>query len=78
MPNLTETLDLAVEQAEEAFWQLYTPEAREAALSVAAARRQFHDPADYQGRGGAEPDITKAPPRTDVEFFAPREDDDES
>ncbi|KAI3627157.1 hypothetical protein CBS14141_001158 [Malassezia furfur] len=78
VPNLTETLDLAVEQAEEAFWQLYTPEAREAALSVAAARRQFHDPADYQGRGGAEPDITKAPPRTDVEFFAPREDDDES
>ena len=78
VPNLTETLDIAVEQAEEAFWQLYTPEAREAALSVATARRQFHDPADYQGRGGAEPDITKAPPRTDVEFFAPRENDDES
>ncbi|WFC94374.1 hypothetical protein MBRA1_001004 [Malassezia brasiliensis] len=78
VPNLTETLDLAVEQAEETFWKLYTPENREAALSVAAARRQFHDPAEYQGRGGAEPDITKAPPRTDVEFFAPREDDEGS
>ncbi|WFD01919.1 hypothetical protein MOBT1_000599 [Malassezia obtusa] len=76
IPNPAETLDLAVEQAEHAFWRLYTPAARDAALDAAAARRQHHDPAEYQGRGGAEPDLTRAPPHADVEFLAPRDEED--
>lgn len=73
--NLTETLDRAVEGAEHAFWQLFSPDARTAALDAAYGRKRYHDPADYQGRGGAEPELGRAPPKADVEFLAPEEDE---
>lgn len=71
-PNLAETLDEAVEQAERAFWALFPSDARKAAYDAAAARVQYHDAADYQGRGGVEPADDHGPPTAPIEFFPPR------
>lgn len=68
VPNLCETLDLSVEAAEHAFWRLVGPELREAAQAAAVARAHEHEPAEYQGRGGAEPAL-RAPVQAPIEFL---------
>ncbi|PKI84839.1 hypothetical protein MVES1_001118 [Malassezia vespertilionis] len=79
IPNMTEILDLAVQDAEHAFWQIAGTESlREEARHVAYARQKHHDIAAYQGRGGAEPDKEKAPPRAALEFFSPATEKDEA
>ncbi|WFC97776.1 hypothetical protein MYAM1_000495 [Malassezia yamatoensis] len=74
VPNLMEILDIAVIQAEEAFWQLYPSELRQNAELAIEARKRIHQPSDYQGRGGVEPDHSQVPTYADVEFFAPESD----
>ncbi|WFD41865.1 hypothetical protein MPSI1_000501 [Malassezia psittaci] len=74
IPNLAEILDIAVIQAEEAFWRLYPPELRKSAELAIEARTRIHQQSDYQGRGGVEPDHTQVPTYADVEFFAPERD----
>lgn len=68
VPNLAETLDLSVEAAEHAFWRLVGPELRGTAHAAAMARAAEHDPAEYQGRGGAEPAL-RAPIEVPIEFL---------
>lgn len=70
VPNLSETLDQCVEAAEQAFWRLVGPEHRAAARAAAEERARTHDPAEYQGRGGAEPAL-RAPVSAPIEFLPP-------
>ncbi|CCU97829.1 unnamed protein product [Malassezia sympodialis ATCC 42132] len=74
VPNLSETLDQGVAAAEHAFWRLVGPELRDAAQAAAMARAQEHDPAEYHGRGGAEPAL-RAPIQAPIEFL-PRQTSD--
>ena len=72
VPNLTESLDLCVEQAEQAFWALVGTDKRQDALRAAEARQRQHDPREYEGRGGAEPDYDRLAAPADIEFFPPQ------
>ncbi|WFD30282.1 hypothetical protein MSPP1_001299 [Malassezia sp. CBS 17886] len=71
VPNLTETLDLCVEEAESVFWQIVGESHRRSALQAASVRAKQHDPAEYQGRGGVDP-VTRHVPEAGLEFFAPQ------
>lgn len=77
VPNLTETLDLSVEAAEQAFWRLVGEQHKQAAYQAAHDRSHQHDPSEYQGRGGVEPEAPKEATVVEVEFFAPRPTEDD-
>lgn len=77
MPNMTETLDACIEAAEQAFWRVVGEHNRDAAWRAAQARERQHAPAEYQGRGGVEPEMSSELTSADVEFFPPKPDIDD-
>lgn len=75
--SLVSSLDDAALQAEELFWAIEGPTAREAAEQRAEARRKRRDPAEYVGRVGAV-EAKEEEEEEGIEFFAREKEADEN